>query len=263
MELGLGGRVALVAGSSRGLGLAVARELAAEGADLVLCARGADRLREARDSIHEGHGVEVLDVPTDLTEADQVARLVGAALDRFGRVDILLVNAGGPPRGAFVDHTLEDWRDATRLTLESARNLVAGVLPGMLERGWGRIVAITSVAVKEPVDGLILSSSLRAAVTGMLRTLANEVAERGVTVNCVLPGFTRTDRLRELAEGQAEERDVQSSDVLREWERTIPAGRLAEPREVAGLVAFLASERAAYVTGQSIAVDGGRTRALL
>jgi 3-oxoacyl-[acyl-carrier protein] reductase len=262
MELGLGGKVALVAGSSSGLGRAVAEELAREGASLVICARGEERLAAAREEITAGHGVEVEAVSLDLSKPDEVDRLVAVALDRFGRVDVLFTNTGGPPAGPFDSHGPEIWDTAVRQNLFSVVNLVRGVLPGMRERGWGRIVNCTSVAVKQPIDGLMLSNSVRAAVTGFARTLANEVAPHGVTVNNVLPGFTRTDRLGALAERIAEDRGVTVEDAYGQWEEAIPAGRLGEPPELGALVAFLASERAAYITGQSICVDGGWVRGL-
>lgn len=262
MDLGLEGRVALVAASSKGLGRAVAEELASEGADLVLCARGERALREAAEAVGTRGPGEVLAVPTDLSDPEEVDRLASAALERFERVDILVNNAGGPPAGSFEEHDREAWRSAIRLNLESALALTRVLLPGMKERGWGRIVNVTSVAVKEPVDGLILSNSVRAAVTGFAKTLSNEVAAHGITVNNALPGYTRTDRLVELAAAQAESRGVSVEEIERGWTDGIPAGRLGEPREFAALVAFLASERASYINGVSITVDGGRTRAL-
>lgn len=263
MDLGLGGRVALIAASSRGLGRAVAAELAAEGAHVVLCARGEAALEETAGAIRRDAGVEVLAVPVDLSDLDAVARLGEAALERFGHVDVLVNNAGGPPAGPFETHDRGAWRSAIRINLESALELTRVLLPGMKERGWGRIVNITSVAVKEPVDGLILSNSVRAAVTGFARTLANEVAPFGVTVNNALPGYTRTDRLEELADALAAQREVDRGTIEDGWRAAIPMGRLGEPEEFAALVAFLASERASYITGRSITVDGGRTRGLL
>ena len=263
MDLGLGGRVALVAASSRGLGRAVAEEFAAEGAHVVMCARGQEALAAAAASVRERGGGEVEKIVADLSEEEGLARVVAGALDRFGRVDVLVNNAGGPPAGPFEAHSLEAWRAALRLNLESALELTRAVLPGMKERGWGRIVNITSVAVKEPVDGLILSNSVRAAVTGFARTLANEVAPFGVTVNNALPGYTRTDRLHELADAISSRTGVSREEVEANWEAAIPMGRLGEPREFAALVVFLASDRASYITGRSITVDGGRTRGLL
>ena len=262
MDFGLAGKVALVAASSKGLGLAVAQELAMEGAHLIMCARGVEALEKAAAEVESCGSGEVLALPTDLLNSAEISSLVDAAVSRFGHVDVLVNNAGGPPYGTFEDHPPEAWQAAVRLNLESALNLTREVLPEMKERGWGRIINITSVAVKEPVDGLILSNSVRAAVTGFARTLANEVASFGITVNNVLPGFTRTDRLLQLAEAQSKQRGISTEDVENGWNSVIPARRLGKPREFAAVVAFLASERASYVTGVSIAVDGGRTRAL-
>lgn len=263
MDLGLDDRVALVGASSRGLGRAVARELAAGGADLVLNARGEEQLEETAKELRERSDARVLAVPADLSEDEGARRVVDRALEEFGRVDVLVTNAGGPPAGPFEAHSMEDWREAVDLTLESALHLTRGVLPGMKERGWGRILNITSIAVKQPVDGLVLSNSIRAAVTGMARTLANEVAPHGITVNNVMPGYTRTRRTEDLARQIAEQEGITEDEARGRWEAKIPLGRLAEPREFAALVAFLASERASYITGTSIPVDGGWIRSLL
>ena len=262
MDLGLKGKVALVAAASRGLGRAVAEELAAEGASLVLCARGAEALRATRDQIALQSGAPVVAVPADVSLAEDVARVVGAARERFGHIDILVTNAGGPPAGKFESLTREQWEAATRLTLHSAIELTRHVLPDMKERRWGRILNITSIAVKQPVENLILSNSLRAAVTGFARTLANEVAGDGITVNNILPGYTRTERVEELANMMAEKEGISPADFTAKWEREIPMKRLGEPREFAALAAFLVSERASYITGTSIQVDGGWIRSL-
>lgn len=262
MDLGLKGKVAVVCGASQGLGLAVAEELAEAGADLVLCARSEARLREVAEGLAAAHGVRVIPVAADLGEPEGVDRVIDGALAAFGRVDILVTNSGGPPAGPFELHTPEVWRDAVAGTFESVLNLTRRVLPGMKERGWGRILLVTSIAVKQPVDGLILSNSVRAAVTGFARTLANEVARFGVTVNCILPGYTRTSRLDQLAGTIASREGVTPEEVFGRWESQIPAGRLGEPSEFGALVAFLASERAAYINGTSIPVDGGWVRGL-
>jgi 3-oxoacyl-[acyl-carrier protein] reductase len=263
VDLGIHGKVALVSASSKGLGRAIAEELAAEGTNLVMCARGADELRAAADSIRKSSGVTVVEVAADVSDQRGLDRVAGTALDKFGKVDILVTNSGGPPSGTFESFSAEAWESATRLLLFSAVGLARAVLPGMKERKWGRILNVTSIAVKQPIDGLILSNSLRAAVTGFARTLANEVARFNVTVNNILPGFTRTDRMEQLARQTSERSGVSISDAMAKWEREIPIGRLAEPREFAALAAFLASERASYITGSSIAVDGGWIRSLL
>lgn len=262
MDLGLTGKVALVAGSSRGLGRAIAEELAAEGASLVLCARREDSLQEAHRAIEE-RGGRVVAVAADLAEPAQVERVVEAGMREFGRIDILVTNAGGPPAGPFEQHSPEAWDRAVQLTLGSVLNLTRALLPGMKERRWGRILNVTSIAVKQPVEGLILSNSVRAAVTGFARTLANEMAPWGITVNNVLPGYTRTERLDELAAANSKAKGISQEEARAAWEAQIPMGRLGEPREFAALVAFLASERASYITGTSITVDGGWVRSLL
>src|SRR5688572_21364516 len=263
MDLGLKGKVALVGGSSRGLGRAVALELAQEGCAVVLCSRDAVAVEHAAEAIGERTGADTLAVGANLSEVSGVEHVISAAFARFDRVDVLVTNTGGPPAGPFEAHSPEIWQSAIQQNLESVLNLTRAVLPGMKEREWGRIVNITSIAVKQPVDGLILSNSVRAAVTGFARTLANEVAPHGITVNSVLPGYTRTERLVHLAEHNAKTRGSTVDEAYAQWEREIPMKRLGEPDELAALVAFLASQRAAYITGASIAVDGGWIRSLL
>lgn len=263
MDFGIRGKVALVAASSKGLGRAVAEELATEGVDLVMCARGADTLRATAETIRQNARVRVIDVAADVSKSADIERVVKAALDEFGRVDILVNNSGGPPTAAFENITPDMWQTATQLLLASVVGLTRAVLPGMKERRWGRILNITSIAAKQPIEGLMLSNSLRAAVIGFARTLANEVAPFGVTVNNLLPGYTKTDRVQQLAASAAKGSEGSHGDVTSKWEREIPMGRLAEPREFAALAAFLASERASYITGSSIAADGGWIRSLL
>jgi 3-oxoacyl-[acyl-carrier protein] reductase len=263
VDFGLEGKVALVAASSKGLGRAVAEELAAEGAHLVMCARGKDVLEQTADSIRKRTKVKVVAVAADVSDPNDAARVVKAAFAELGKVDILVTNSGGPPSGPFESLTPEMWDAATRLLLKSAVELTRAVLPGMKERRWGRILNVTSIAAKQPIDGLMLSNSLRAAVIGFARTLANEVAPFGVTVNNLLPGYTRTDRVQELARAAGGKTGGSSTDIVAKWEKEIPMGRLGEPREFAALAAFLASERASYITGSSIAVDGGWIRSLL
>jgi len=261
MDLGLKGRVALVCASSRGLGRAAAEALASEGADLILCARGEPDLLEAAASI-EALGVRAVPIVADLSVPSEAARVVAEGRAALGPIEILVTNTGGPPAGPFESHSADDWHRAVEQNLDSVVNLCRAVLPGMKQAGFGRIVNVTSIAVKQPVDGLILSNSVRAAVTGFAKTLANEVASFGITVNNALPGYTRTERLVELAARIAKDKGVSEAEAYASWETEIPAARLGEPSELASLIAFLASDRAAYITGTSIPVDGGWIKAL-
>jgi 3-oxoacyl-[acyl-carrier protein] reductase len=263
VDLGLRGKIALVAAASRGLGRAIAEELGAEGASLVMCARGKESLDKAVAAVRAATGAQVLGVAADVSRPEDVTRVVRSAIGLFGRVDILVTNAGGPPSGLFESLGPEKWDDAVRLTLMSTINLCREILPGMRQRKWGRIINVTSITVKQPVEGLMLSNSLRAGVTGFARTLANEVARDGVTVNNILPGYTRTQRVEELAKATAEREGISIDDVMSRQKAAIPMGRLGEPREFAALATFLASERASYITGTSIQVDGGWIRSLL
>jgi 3-oxoacyl-[acyl-carrier protein] reductase len=262
MDLELKGKAALVCAASRGLGFAVANELALEGADVLLCARGADALERARSDIASRSRAAVHAVAADLSTESGIDAVARAGLERLGRVDILVNNAGGPPSGTFESFDWDAWQRAVNLTLRSAVELTRAVLPGMRDRRWGRVVNITSITVKQPVQNLVLSNSIRAAVTGMARTLANEVARDGITVNNVLPGYTRTDRVVHLAAANASREGVSQEEVIGRIERQIPMERLGEPREFAAMVAFLASPRASYITGQSVAVDGGWIQSL-
>ena len=263
MDLGLKGKIALVAAASKGLGRAVADELAAEGATLVLCARGDEALQTTCAAIAAAHGVPVLGIAADVANPADVARVVQAAQERFGRIDVLVTNAGGPPAGTFDTLSAEQWDAATRLLLTSVVELTRAVLPGMKARGWGRILNVTSISVKQPVANLMLSNSLRAAVTGMARTLATEMAPFGITVNNILPGYTRTERVVGLAKATAARDGISAEAATARWEAEIPMRRLGEPREFAALAAFLCSERASYITGTSVPVDGGWIRSLL
>lgn len=263
MDLGLRGKVALVAAASKGLGRAIADELAGEGARVLICARGAEALDTARRDIAARTGADIHAVAADVSTMEGIARVANEALTRFGRVDILVNNAGGPPSGTFEKHDWHTWQSAVDLTLRSAVELTRAVLPGMRERKWGRVLNVTSIAVKQPVDGLMLSNSIRSAVTGWARTLANEVARDGVTVNCLLPGFTRTERVEQLNAAAAARDGISLEEVERRVEAQIPMHRVGEPREFAALAAFLASERASFITAQSIAVDGGWIKSLL
>jgi 3-oxoacyl-[acyl-carrier protein] reductase len=263
MNLGLKGRVAIVAAASKGLGLAVATELAKEGAEVAICARSAERLAQASDAIRAASGRTVYSEAFDVTDASRVAQFVAAVEKKFGRVDICVTNAGGPPAKPFLDVTTEQWRTAVDLTLLSTVYFAREVLPRMQKNRWGRLVTITSNSVKQPMDNLVLSNSIRAAVTGLAKTLSNEFGPHGITVNNVCPGFTRTDRLLELADARAASSGESRDKIFERWEAQIPLRRVGEPEEFAAVVAFLVSERASYVNGVSIAVDGGAVKSLL
>lgn len=257
MDLGLKQRVAIVAASSQGLGKAVAFALAQEGSSLALCARTSAPLQAAAEEIYSKTGVEVLARALDVTDHDQVRRFVTETHERFGRLDICVANAGGPPSKSFAETTDDDWHSAAEMNLMSTVYLARETLPLMQARSWGRFIAITSMTVKQPVEGLILSNSVRSAVTGLVKTLANEYGRYNVLVNNVCPGYTATARLLELREKVAVRDGIEPREVEARWASQSPLGRIAEPEEFANVVAFLASERASYITGASIAVDGG------
>jgi len=263
MDLGLTGRVAIVAAASKGLGRAVAEELAREGAQVAICARTEATLAETATHIQKSAVREVFYRVLDVTDSKAVVDFVSAVEARFGRIDICVTNSGGPPSKSFRDTHPDEWRAAVDQLLMSTIFFAKETLPRMQKNKWGRLITITSSAVKQPVDGLLLSNSVRSAVTGLARTLANDYAAHGITVNNVCPGFTRTARLDTLAATISARTGCKPEEVFAEWEREIPAGRLGTPKEFAAVVAFLASERASYITGTSIAVDGGWVRSLL
>lgn len=263
MDLGLRGRVAIVAAASKGLGRAVAEELAREGADVAICARTEADLEKAATKIRGVSAREVYWRVVDVGDSAAVAGFVAAVEKKFGRVDICVTNTGGPPSKLFAATTNEDWRTWTEQLLMSAVYFAQAVLPRMQKNKWGRFLTITSYSVKQPVEGLLLSNALRAGVTGMVRTLANEYAADGITANNVCPGYTRTERLDDLAAMMGARTGASAEEVFAGWKKLIPAGRLGTPEEFAAVVAFLASERASYVNGVSLTVDGGTTRSLL
>ena len=259
---GLKGRVALVTGASGGLGYASARALARRGARVAIASRGGAKLDAARERLAEG-GAEVIAVPADIRDLDAIVQLTGEVERRLGPVDILVANGGGPPSKPALDLTEEDWQTAIPLALLFVPRLCRLVLPAMRERAWGRIVAINSVSTKQPIPALALSNTLRPAVVGYLKTLSQEVAADGVTVNAVLPGYTLTERQEELASAASARTGKSREEVVAGWIGNTPIGRMAQPDEIGAMVGFLCSPEASYVTGQAIAVDGGYVKGLL
>jgi len=251
VNLGLEGRVALVGGASRGLGRAVAEELVAAGASVAVCAREPDGLAATADALG------ALALPADLSVEGEPARVVDACAEHFGRLDILVANAGGPPAGTLESFDSEDWRDATALVLSTSVELARAAVPHMRRGRWGRILCVTSITAERPVAGLLLSNALRPAVAGFARSLAREVAKDGITVNTILPGYTRTERVVRLNEAAAEREGIDTAEAQARVEAQIPLGRLGEPQEFAAAAAFLVSERAGYITGAAVPVDGG------
>jgi 3-oxoacyl-[acyl-carrier protein] reductase len=254
VDLGLDGKVAVVAASSKGLGKASALALAREGARVTICARTATQLEEAAGEIRDETGAEVLAVPADLTSAAAIENVVEATLERFGGVDVLVGNSGGPPRGSFSDLTDEDWRQAFELVTLGFVRFVRAVLPSMRERRWGRIVGIQSSAVKEPVENIDLSNGIRPGIAGLMKAMMPDLAKDGITINLVLPGSFRTPR---ITDGFATAPPDVARRIEAELAADIPVGRLGEPIELGQLVAFLASERASYITGAVYQIDGG------
>jgi 3-oxoacyl-[acyl-carrier protein] reductase len=255
MELGLKNRIAFVAASSQGLGKAVALELSKEGAKIIINGRRKEILEKTKQEIERQTNGEVLALVGDLSISNERKQIIDEALKAYGSIDILITNTGGPPSGKFESFEEEDWDKAYKTLLTSAVGLINGFLPGMKEKHWGRIIAITSQAVKQPVNNLILSNSVRASVAGLIKTLSNEVGQYSITVNNVMPGYTETDRLKHLTQNNP------SFEYSAKAE--IPLGRFGKPEELAAAVTFLASERASFITGVSLAVDGGWVKSLL
>ncbi len=263
MDLGISGRAAFVAGASAGIGRAVAAALAAEGCRVAICGRRQGVLAETARRIAEESGSTVVAVPGDLTAASEISGMIEKARAHLGPLDILVNNAGGPRPGRFEEVAIEDWEAAYRLTLRSAILMCREVLPDMKQRRWGRIVNLASISVKQPVDGLVLSNSIRAGVAGLAKTLAGEYASFNILVNTVCPGYTLTERLEDLARIRAAASGGSMEQMLETMGKSTPAGRIGTPEEIAALVAFLCSERASYMTGTVIPVDGGLSKGLL
>jgi len=259
MDLGLKDKVVVVAASSAGLGKASAMAFAQEGGKLVITGRNNERLQKAKDEIAMASGSEVMAVQMDVTNAKDIEKLVASAIEKFGTIHVLVNNAGGPPPGFFWETEDEDWQKAYELTVMSSVRMTRTVLPYMRKQQWGRIVNITSNTVKQPIDQLLLSNSLRLAVIGWAKTLSNQVANEGILINNACPGWTVTERVTELMEARAKINQSSAKEEIEAIAKTIPMGRLGTPEEFADLVVFLGSERASYITGTSIQIDGGTT----
>jgi 3-oxoacyl-[acyl-carrier protein] reductase len=262
MDLGLKNRVALVAASSQGIGLATAEAFAAEGCRVAMCARNQRSLDAAAQSIRDRHHADVFAQAMDVINPAAVARFVASVAEKFGSVDICVTNAGGPPAKGFLAASLEDWQRAIEANFLSTVYFAREVIPHMQRKRWGRIITITSITTKQPVADLVLSNAVRAAVVGLVKSLANEFGKDGILVNNVGPGFTATDRLKELAKVRAAASGKSEQQMFEGWAADAPVKRLGEPREVAETIVWLASERASYVTGQTVLVDGGLYKGL-
>ncbi len=260
MDLGLRGKVAVVAAASQGLGKAVAAALAEEGAKVAICSRDRSRIEGAAAEIVEKTGGETLALRADVTRRSDIRDMVAQVVDAYGAIHVLVTNAGGPPSGEFSDVSEEDWYSVFDLTFMSAVRLIRECLPHMRKAGWGRIIAMTSLSVKQPLDNLVLSNAIRLAVVGMARSLSKDLAPHNINVNIVGPGFIGTERLGELFEARAQKEGTTAEDVEASLVSAIPIGRLGTPAELAQLVVFLASEKASYLTGNFIQVDGGYYR---
>jgi 3-oxoacyl-[acyl-carrier protein] reductase len=265
MDLGLQGKVAVVCAASQGLGKAAALGFAREGAHVVICSRNARRLAASAKEIAAAAapGVRVVDVPADLTKAADCKRVIATAVRKFGRLDILVTNAGGPPVAQFPELTDRLWDDGFALTFMSTVRCIREALPHMRKQRWGRIIAITSIAAKQPLDDIIVSSSLRPGILGLAKVLANQYGKEGILVNCVIPGFIMTDRQKEITAVRAAKAGVSPDEYVRRFGSAVPVGRYGEPGELADVIVFLGSSRASYINGATITVDGGLAKGLL
>lgn len=263
MDMGIKGRAALVCGASSGLGKAVAIGLAKEGARVAICARTEEKLRKSAEDIRKATGAEVFMVAADVSVPADVKRMVKQVADHFGKLEILVTNAGGPPPGTFLTLPEDVWQKAIELNLLSTLHLCRESVPYMQTAKWGRIVNITSFAAKQPQEGLILSNTARAGVLGLAKSMATELAPHGILVNTVCPGAFETERHVMLSTNRAKAEGISLEELTAKRAKEIPIGRVGHPEEFADLVVFLASERASYITGTAIQIDGGVVKSLV
>jgi 3-oxoacyl-[acyl-carrier protein] reductase len=263
MDLGLQNKVAFVAGASQGLGRAAAYELAREGVRVAICARNEAKLQATAQQIADETGTEVLSLTADVTSAAQIAQAITTTVEHWNGLHILVANAGGPPGGRFDDVDDAAWQQAWELSFLSTVRMIRAAVPHMKAAEWGRIITITSVSVKQPIDDLLLSNAVRPGVVGLVRSLATQLAPAGITVNNVAPGYTMTERVINIFNDRAAKAGISFDEVAQQVMSTNPTGRAGEPEELAAVIAFLASARASYVTGQTITVDGGSYRGLM
>lgn len=262
MDLGLRGKVALVAGASQGMGRATALGFAREGAKIGICARGETALNEAAEMIRKETGAEVLAMVADMTKVEDIQRFVNRTTEQFGRLDVIVNNAGGPPPGEFMKFTDEDWQNAFRLSFMSTMRMTREAVPHMRKVGGGRVINITSYSVKEPIAGLVLSNAIRSAVIGLAKTLSRELARDNILINNVCPGRIDTERAQKLNKARAERLNRPVEEINKEMAAEVPLGRYGTAEEAADVIVFLGSARASYVTGTTIQVDGGLVRGI-
>lgn len=257
MELGLKGKVALVTASSKGIGLGTAKVLASEGMKVAISSRDAANLKKASDQIAAATGTDVLAVAADMTVREDLERLVETTSKNLGGVDVLVYNTGPPKPGTFGELTYADWEEATKLLLLSAVTLTQAVLPHMKSKSWGRLIYITSLTLKQPIVNLVLSNTVRLGIAGLSKSLSREFAPHGITSNGIIQGYVRTDRTLHLVEDRASKTGTSVEEAYKEMAKSIPLGRYAETEEVGALVAFIASEKGAYLNGGMFTIDGG------